>query len=277
MDYTIMENKETEAIHFNNKATVYGPVKSWRFGQSLGIDPIYITSTCSFNCFYCQLGQIQNITTEWKEYVPTQKVIDDLSNLLKQGTPIDVITYSGSGEPTLASNLGDLIKEVRKLTPKTPQYILTNATELHRPEVRKNLMDLDKIIVKLDAGTEELFQRMNRPAKGVSLEKVMEGILKLKEEYSGSIEVQSMFLPFNQVEIDSLAKLLQKIQPELVQLNTPKRPYPLSWHRENRGNHKLIFDYETRVLKGLTPDQAKELETQLKEKTGLEFTSIYRS
>ena len=66
-----MKDKIKEAEIFDNKSTVYGPVKSWRFGMSLGIDPIFVTSTCSFNCIYCQLGNIQDITTNFKEYVTT--------------------------------------------------------------------------------------------------------------------------------------------------------------------------------------------------------------
>src|SRR5690606_34812133 len=162
---------------FPNTKTVYGPVKSWRFGQSLGIDPIFETSTCSFNCVYCQLGHIQDITTKHKVYVPTQKVLSDFSEVLAAKTPIDVITYSGSGEPTLASNLEEMIDGIRNLAPSLPQYVLTNATELHLPQVRAALKKLDKVIVKIDAADEELFSRVNRPAPGVTLKSVIDGIL----------------------------------------------------------------------------------------------------
>jgi wyosine [tRNA(Phe)-imidazoG37] synthetase (radical SAM superfamily) len=261
---------------FPNTKTVYGPVKSWRFGMSVGIDPIFETSTCSFNCIYCQLGNIQVVTDAVKEYVPTERVISDFKELMQKKIPIDVITYSGSGEPSLASNLGEIIDSIRELKPELPQYILTNATHLTEDLVRSNLLKLDKIIVKLDASNEESFKAINRPAPGITLERVLEGIEKLKKDFKGEIEVQSMFMPINDKHLEDLSVLLKKISPDAVQLNTPKRPYPLSWHRENRGNHDLIFDYEVRDIKKVDEKRALEIQDQLEEKTGLKIYSVYR-
>ena len=224
---------------------------SWRFGQSLGIDPIFVTSTCSFNCIYCQLGYIQNITDEIKVYVETGRVLEDYHHVLKKNIPLDVVTYSGSGEPTLASNLGEMIASIRTLSPEIPQLILTNGTELLREEVLENLMGLDKIIVKIDAADEASFRQINRPAEGITLQRVLDGIEKLKACYTGDIEIQSMFMPLNFKQIEGFAAILLQIAPKVVQLNTPKRPWPTQWHRENRGNHKEIYDYETRKIKTL--------------------------
>lgn len=271
-----MRDKSKEEELFNNRSTVYGPVKSWRLGMSLGIDPIFTTSTCSFNCFYCQLGEIQQITDRIAEYVPTDKVISDYQNLLKEKPTIDVITFSGSGEPTLAKNIDEMIAGIRKLTPNIPQYILTNATELHSPEVRKKLMGLDTIIVKIDASNEETFKRINRPAEGVTLQRVLDGIRALKKEFKGNIEVQSMFMPLNNKDLDDYIALMKEINPSVIQLNTPKRPYPSEWHRENRGNHAKVFDYKVTELKTLDENQAQTLERRLREETGIEVLSIYR-
>ncbi len=271
-----MRDKDKESEIFNNKSTVYGPVKSWRLGMSLGIDPIFETSTCSFNCFYCQLGQIQDITDKVKVYVPTERVINDFKNILEAHDRIDVATYSGSGEPTLAANIDEMIAGIRKLAPEMPQMILTNATELYLPEVRERISGLDKIIVKLDAANEETFKRVNRPAEGVTLERVLRGIKALQKEFKGPIEVQSMFMPLNIKEAKEYAAILNEIRPEVVQLNTPKRPYPSEWHRENRGNHEKVFDYKTTELKTLTREEAKEFEDFLRSETGLEILSIYQ-
>lgn len=271
-----MRDKEKEQELFTNKSTVYGPVKSWRFGMSLGIDPIYETSTCSFNCFYCQLGQIQDITDKVKVYVSTQRVLDDFKNIMAKGEKVDVITFSGSGEPTLAANIDEMIAGIRKLAPNIKQFILTNATELYREDVRNKILDLDCITVKLDAANEETFKLINRPAEGVTLAKVLEGIKELKKVYKGRLEVQSMFMPLNKKDIVDYANLLKEIRPDAVQLNTPKRPYPSEWHRENRGNHHKIFDYKVTDLKTLTQEEASELEDTLKKETGLEIHSIYR-
>jgi len=271
-----MRDKEKEAQIFDNRSTIYGPVKSWRLGMSLGIDPIFETSTCSFNCFYCQLGQIQNITNQIKLYVPTQRIISDFKKIQEKHPKLDVATYSGSGEPTLATNIDEIIAGIRELAPHMPQMILTNATELYLPEVRARLQGLDKIIVKIDATSEETFQRVNRPAPGVTLERVLKGIQALQKEFKGAIEVQSMFMPLNIKEAQDYADILNIIKPDLVQLNTPKRPYPSEWHRENRGNHEKIFDYRTTELKTLSIEEAKEFEKFLRQETGLEILSIYK-
>lgn len=261
---------------FPNSKTVYGPVKSWRFGESLGIDPIFQTSICSFNCIYCQLGEIQKITRDFKNYVSTEIVLNDLKEIIEKDNKIDVITYSGSGEPSLAKNLGEMVEGIRKIVPDIPQFILTNATELGKKEVQENLKILDKVIIKWDTPTEEIFQKFNRPAAGVTLESLIDGILDFKKTYKGSIEVQSMFLPLNNKEVETYANFVKLISPELIQLNTPKRPYPLSWHRENRGNHLGIFDHETRNLKNVTQKEATDIENKISELTNVPIISVYK-
>lgn len=261
---------------FNNQSTIYGPVRSWRFGQSLGVDPIFTTSTCSFNCIYCQLGNIQNITAELKNYVETSKVITDLKEFLEKKLDFDVLTFSGSGEPTLAKNLGEIAVEIKKILPSKPLLILTNATHLHIPEVQKNLQQFDRVIVKLDASDNEMMKKINRPANGITSESIFRGILDFKKAYRGILDVQMMLMPINLAEINLLADKLKQIAPHSVQLNTPKRPYPLSWHRENRGNHEKKFDYEVVNLKTITEDEAIMIEASLKKLTGLNILSVYR-
>ena len=271
-----MKDKIKEAEVFDNKSTVYGPVKSWRYGMSLGIDPIFNTSTCSFNCIYCQLGNIQQIVRELKVYVPTQKVIEDFQEHIDKHSLPDVVTFSGSGEPTLALNLGEMVTAIKQISPTLPQFVLTNSTELGRPEVQANLLNVDKVIVKIDASDEETFQKINRPASGISLKATIDSILKFKQSFKGSLEVQSMFMPLNLKHLEDFAAILNQVKPEVVQLNTPKRPYPMEWHRENRGNHKLIFDYQIKELKRVTEEDAQKIETLLREKTGLEIHSVYQ-
>jgi wyosine [tRNA(Phe)-imidazoG37] synthetase (radical SAM superfamily) len=270
-----MKDKTKEEKYFTNKSTIYGPVKSWRFGQSLGVDPIFHESTCSFNCIYCQLGQIQNITTERKVYIETDKVISDYKNFLSKNIDFEVLTFSGSGEPTLAKNLGEMVSQMRVLTPHKKFIILTNATELHDQNVREDLMSMDRVILKLDSLNEDIFQKINRPAEGVTLDSIKKSILEFQQTYSGKIDIQTMFMNLNKNQIEDYARFLIEVKPDSVQLNTPKRPYPLSWHRENRGNHLKIFDYEIRELQTLSQEDAKAIEDQLKKLTGLKIHSIY--
>ncbi len=261
--------------NFQNDSSIYGPIKSWRLGQSLGVDPLFKTSICSFNCIYCQLGNIVNHTNERKVYVSTEKVIKDLRKTLIKCEKIDYITFSGNGEPTLALNLGEIATKIKEIVPDAPQAILTNATTFDDLTVIEDLNIFDNVIVKLDASNEDMFQKINRPVKGITLDHIVQNIINLKSSFSGRIDVQVMFLPVNNKSIDDLAKLLTQISPNSVQLNTPKRSYPLSWHRENRGNHKEIFDYQVRELSTISKDDAYLIEEKLKSLTNLKIRSIY--
>ncbi len=271
-----MLNNSTRSI-----SSVYGPVDSWRVGKSLGIDLIMDPSTCSFNCTYCQLGFIQKITKERNLFLPTTKIISDFkASAWKES---DVITFSGSGEPTLALNLGEVIKEIKKITDK-PIGILTNATLFNDPTVRKDVLEVDVVSVKLDAPDDETLQAINRPATGVNLDVILSGIKKLKEDIVKAcrgiplLQIQIMFMPQNKNKIEDLAKLLNKIKPDEVALNTPTRPYPSGWDIITRGAHgedAKKIKYPTKPLKQLTDEEAKQIEQRLKELTGLKIISVY--
>lgn len=252
------------------ESTIYGPVESWRFGQSLGVDLLFQTSICSFNCVYCQLGHIQNITAEKKVYVSTEKVLSDYDKFLETKKEHDVITYSGNGEPTLASNLEEIIDGIRARSPEQKQMVLTNATMLTDEDVLRAVCKLDSVIVKFDAGDEETFQRINRPAEGVTLQNSIEGVRALKKVYKGSIEFQIMIMPTNIKTIDQVIPIIKEINPDVVQLNRPKRPYPLDWELENRGNHTGNYGVEIRKLKQADDELFDEFVGKVEEKyTGL--------
>lgn len=256
-------------------SAVYGPVRSWRFGQSLGIDPIGEESTCSFNCVYCQLGEIQNVTRERKVYVATSIVERDLERV--DWDAVDVVTISGSGEPTLAANLEEIVAAIRARAP-VPIHILTNATQFEDAEVRRAVAGIDVVTCKLDAASDSMLRKINRPADGVTLEGIVAGIMKLKEEYQGRLELQVMFMPMNKGEVDDLIELIRRIDPAEVQLNTPRRPYPTEWHLETRGAHdRKDFEWPTRTLATVGEDEAREIEERIFKATGVAIVSIYRS
>ncbi|MGC9330206.1 MAG: radical SAM protein [Candidatus Hinthialibacter sp.] len=255
-------------------SSVYGPVPSWRVGQSLGIDLICETSVCSFNCIYCQLGTIQVLTNQRKLFIPTEKVIQDFKE--SDWRKSDIITYSGSGEPTLAKNLGEVARKIREIT-EIPQLVLTNGTQLNNPDLISDLSHIQRVYVKLDAASETVFQRVNRPAPGVTLAKIVQWTKDFKKQYSGFLGVQTMFLPVNRNEVEGLAEILQEIGPDEVQLNTPTRPYPRSWHIASRGGHsKELRPYESVPLRTITLEDAEEIERTLRKKTGLKILSVYQ-
>lgn len=183
----------------NNIHYIYGPVRSWRSGTSLGVDIIGDVSTCSFNCVYCQLGKIQNITNEIKVYVPTEKIMQDLIELERTQQfvyeSLDVITFAGSGEPTLAENLGEAISEIRKLyasrSKQVPISILTNATMLGDSLVRERVKQADLISLKLDAVSDEMLQTINQPAPGISMGTIVQGIKALRDDLDSGAVIAS--------------------------------------------------------------------------------------
>lgn len=258
------------------KSSVYGPVHSWRVGASLGVDLLLETSICSFNCIYCQLGDIQLKTAERRLYVPTARVEQDLRQSAWETA--DIITFSGSGEPTLALNLGEVIHFVKEYTGK-PVLVLTNATLLHDDTVIRDLREADIVACKLDAASEAGLRQINRPVPGVTLESIVAGIRALKEQHPGKVALQCMFMPANLREVELLAGLIKTIRPDEVQLNTPKRPYPLVWRSDSRGNHREPGDipYPTRSLRVVEPPQAEEIETLLQAAVpDIPILSIYK-
>lgn len=254
-------------------SSVYGPVYSWRVGQSLGIDLICETSVCSFNCFYCQLGRIQQVTNQRKRFLPTEKIMADFkaSNWQKA----DIITFSGSGEPTLAMNLGEVAFRIKEITP-IPQLLLTNGTLLGDKQVIGDCKNIDRVYVKLDAHREEQFQKINRPAEGISLQKIMENIHAFQKHYTGFFGVQVMLTPTYPLDLDELGDMLKSMRPHEVQLNTPKRPYPKYWHITSRGGHtEELREYESVPLRTITKDEAEIIEQELIAKTRLNIVSVY--
>lgn len=239
-------------------STVYGPVPSWRFGNSLGVDLIVETSTCSFNCVYCQLGHIQRITAGQRLFVPTERVIADLEKV--DWGKVDVVTISGSGEPTLALNIDEVIAAIKDRWGK-PVLVLTNATLLRDGETRRRLLRADTVACKLDAADDAMLARMNRPAEGITLGGIVEGIRALREDgYTGKLALQCMFMPANRGEAGRIAELARSLGPDEIHLNTPRRPYPRSWYRESRGNHGGTAPVEEVPLRTITLEEAREIE-----------------
>jgi len=248
---------------------VYGPVKSWRYGRSLGIDPIGAVSTCSFNCVYCQLGEIEQITRDRALFVPTEKIIQELQEFAPWD--VDVITLSGSGEPTLASNLGEIITSIAQLTSR-PTLVLTNATLLKDKTVRQELAIADKVSVKIDAVSPRRWQGVDRPATGVNFADVWEGISEFRAEYSGELGIQTMMLSnWDAEDIAEYIRRVRAIGPTEIQLNTPTRPKPLKRQLDGRGNHSSTEErpYAVQQLKCVSAEILQKFAQKIQNATGI--------
>ena len=202
---------------------LYGPVSSWRIDSSLGIDLLSKDKKiCSFDCVYCQLGHAIIKTKERKIFVPTEKVIEEIKRL-PPDLAVNYITFSGRGEPTLAANLGETIKQIKTLR-KEKIVVITNSSLMWDKAVRDELSLADFIMSKLDASSEELFEKINRPAEGIDFRDVYDGIRSFKKEYNTRLAIQTMFFEINRNEFKRLAELAFEINPDEIQINTPLRP-----------------------------------------------------
>lgn len=206
-----------------NYRYIYGPVPSWRLGSSLGIDPISKNEkVCTFDCVYCQLGKTRRLTDERKTFVLVKDIINEMDSL--PPVKIDYITFSGTGEPTLAENLGEMIKAVRQIR-REKIAVLTNSSLMHREDVMRDLLFLTNfVVVKMDASSQCIFERVNRPIKNIKIEAVIRAIKNFKACYNGRLALQIMFMEENKTYAKEIAQIAKEINPDEVQLNTPLRP-----------------------------------------------------
>jgi wyosine [tRNA(Phe)-imidazoG37] synthetase (radical SAM superfamily) len=202
---------------------VFGPVPSRRLGRSLGIDLIP-HKTCTYDCLYCQVGRTTEKTITRKSWIDIDEVIAELKN--KLSTKPDYITLSGSGEPTLCSDCGELIKKIKQIT-NIPIAVITNGSLLFIPQVRKELLGADVVMPSLDAGDVETFKKINRPCSEITFDKMLQGLIDFRKEFGGQYWLEVFLiagLNDSDKQIDKIAACIEKIQPDKVQLNTVTRP-----------------------------------------------------
>lgn len=215
-----------------NRKFVFGPVPSRRLGQSLGIDPIPL-KTCNWNCVYCQLGRSVPFQPERKVYLSAQAIVGEVEHFFSQPQmpPLDWVTFVGSGEPTLHSEIGWLIQRVKTLTNK-PIAVITNGSLLYLPEVRRDLSEADAVLPSLDGGNPALYRKINRPHPMFTFERLVEGLIAFRQEYGGQLWLEVMLIKdLNDTEpaLKEIAALLEQIQPDEIHLNSPSRPPAEKW------------------------------------------------
>lgn len=224
---------------------LFGPVPSRRLGMSLGID-LVPRKVCSLDCVYCEVGKTTKLTLERKEYILFDKVVSELSHYFKNNPDPDYITFSGSGEPTLNSRIGDVLKFIKQNKPEIPVAVLTNGTLLFDPEVRAELRGADVVLPSLDAATHPIFDKINRPVPGFGIEQYIQGLIDFRKEFSGKIWLEIFILPgFNleEMELKKMEQAIIKINPDSIQLNTLDRPGTVAdLHSASRKELEEIVD-----------------------------------
>jgi len=204
---------------------VFDPVPSRRLGYSLGVD-IIPPKYCSYDCIYCQAGKTTDKEILRKRFYDPEVIVAQVADRVATTQQVDIITFSGSGEPTLNLDLGVMIRGVKKRV-ATPVAVITNGSLLHDREVRADLAEADVVLPSLDAVSEEAFKRINRPHPLLDVESVIAGLKKFRQGYTGPIWLEIMLIRNvndDPDELKKMAHIVSTLGMDKIQLNTVTRP-----------------------------------------------------
>jgi wyosine [tRNA(Phe)-imidazoG37] synthetase (radical SAM superfamily) len=208
---------------------VYGPVPSRRLGQSLGVSPIP-AKTCNYSCVYCQIGRTTHFTNTRQDFFPPKKILREIEHATAN-LEFDYLTFVGEGEPTLNQSLGWLINAIKEFSDK-PIAVITNGALLYDSKMRKELLQADVILPTLDATEQELFKKVNRPYRTLDIEKIIQGMMDFREDFTGEIWMEVMLvkdLNDGQKNIDQLELALEQMNCDRTYVNVPIRPPAETW------------------------------------------------
>ena len=209
---------------------LFGPVPSRRLGMSLGVD-LVPKKVCSLDCVYCEVGKTTKLTIDRKEYIKFNRIKEELIHYFNNNIDPDYITFSGSGEPTLNVRIGEILQFIKQNKPDIPVAVLTNGTMFFDKNVRNAIKYANVVLPSLDAATESVFKRINRPPIDLGIDKYIQGLIDFRKEFKGKIWLEIFILPgYNdsENELRELKKVILKIKPNSVQLNTLDRPGTVS-------------------------------------------------
>ena len=207
---------------------VFGPVPSRRLGISLGVD-LVVSKSCNLNCIFCECGATKKIQLERKRFKDMNEILEEISTVLKDIKP-DYITFSGSGEPTLSLDLGNISRAIKEdLKYQGKICLITNSLLLADENLMKELEYIDLIVPTLNTLTQDIFEKIVRPDYRTSVEEIRKGFINLnKSNYKGKIWIEIFILENindsdkNFVDIANFLKS-ENIRYDKIQLNTIDR------------------------------------------------------
>ena len=205
---------------------IFGVVNSRRFGASLGIDLSPDFKQCNFDCLYCELDKAKPVSKMIDEPNP-EDIVEEVKEYLKKHNYPDVITITANGEPTLYSQLNKLIELLNSLKGKSKLLILTNGSTIHREDIQEALLKLDMVKVSLDAVSEKIFKKVDRPIQNISVKNVIDGLIEFRKKFKGELIIEILVVKnVNDTEENmlELRDVLRLIKPDRVDLGTVDRP-----------------------------------------------------
>ncbi len=231
---------------------IFGPVPSRRLGLSLGIDLIP-TKTCTYDCLYCQVGRTTCKTIDPKPYAPIKEILHELKKRLSIIRP-DTVTLAGSGEPTLHTQINQVISSIKTVT-EIKIAVLTNGSLLWKKEIRSRISEADVIMPTLTTVFEDTFNSIHRPHSELRLPTIIQGLEELRQSFQGRIFLELVLLAgFNDSdkEIEALKRRVDIISPDKIQLNTVVRPPSDSkakaLDRQKLENIKSVFGEKAEII-----------------------------
>ena len=220
---------------------IFGPLNSRRLGTSLGVNLIPY-KTCTLDCVYCEAGATTDLTMDKKPFYSCDQVITELSDFLSDKPKLDYITFSGLGEPTLNSDIGDIIKTIKSKWSEYKLCLITNSTLLN-----DDLLSCDLIMPSLDAVSDEAFQKINRPHHDLKPYEMIESLTSFRKRFKNQMWLEIFFLEGindTNTELTQLKKACEKINPDKIQINSLDRPGLFNWVKKVPQNRlKEIQDY----------------------------------
>jgi len=209
---------------------IFGPVRSRRFGMSLGINHLP-PKACSYACVYCQLGRTNLLSIHPQAYSQPQEVISTVQKHLRKLTEApDVITFVSNGEPSLDSKIGETIEQLRQFN--IPIAVISNASMLWKPEVRSRLLKADILSLKVDTADEATWHKINRPHGRLLFEQMLEGMRAFVKDFNGRLLTESMLvkgLNDSTEQVQATAEFIHELQPEMAYLALPLRAPAEEW------------------------------------------------
>lgn len=214
---------------------LYGPITSRRLGASLGINLMPTTyKLCSFNCVYCHYGFTDRLSLDMGKHIydlpHLGDVLREVERALRSSMTFDYITFSGNGEPTLHRDFPEIaagIHELRnRLRPDVRIALLSNSTGLLLRDLRRTLRYIDVPYFKVDAGTAALFQRINRPAAGVTFDEFITRLTRLRNIYVQTVLMAGDPSNVDPAALDAYFHVIAQIRPHEVQIYSLDRPVP---------------------------------------------------
>ena len=207
---------------------VFGPVPSRRLGISLGVD-LVLSKSCNLNCIFCECGATKKIQLERQRFKDMNEILNEIQSVLKDIKP-DYITFSGSGEPTLSLDLGNISKAIKEdLKYKGKICLITNSLLLANEQVTKELEYIDLIVPTLNTLKQDIFEKIVRPDYRTSVDEIKKGFINLnKSNYKGKIWIEIFILENindseeNFIEIANFLNS-ENIRYDKIQLNTIDR------------------------------------------------------